>query len=124
MDIAALIQLIADLLPFLHWPKAAAMYAYREGGDIVVCIDGAPRELNLMYIDVGGYHLPPSAAAGHGEVVHTGGEIVIPKRSHGALVIKGAPPAERVALVTQHGVYELKVAKEGYCPYVERRRGV
>lgn len=41
----------------------------------MICIEGPTRDLSDRYIDVGGYHMPPSAAVGYGEVVHRGEEI-------------------------------------------------
>ncbi|AAL64448.1 hypothetical protein PAE2801 [Pyrobaculum aerophilum str. IM2] len=117
MDIATLLHLLAELLPFLPILREKPIYAYAHGRDLVICVDSPHYEFTIFYIDVEGYHIPPSATELRGSLALREGAIHISKQSRGAIIIKDAPSARAIRLVAAEGNYDLKIKKKGSCPH-------
>lgn len=110
-----LLALLFDL-PLL---RGGGVSAYRDGGSVVVCIYGLPRDVEIYAVDLSGYYVPPSAARLYGSAAVRGDRVYVPRRSQAALVLEVLGEVGEVRLQTDGGGLRAKVSGSGSCPAVD-----
>jgi hypothetical protein len=111
--------LLSHLLSLIPLTKEAPYEAYKDGGRVVVCIQGLSTDLEIEAIDADGYYLALDRVETRGSAHLRQEKIHIPKKTQAALLIE-AGWAREVKLYTNHGVQALKVQRHGRCPHVEK----
>jgi hypothetical protein len=113
-----LLQLLVHLVSLLPLAREKPFAAFREGGLVVICIYGLPKDLEVEAVDVGGYYIALDSLERVGPAELREGKIRIPKKTQAALLIKGAEWADEVKLHTDSGIHTLKIQARGSCSHL------